>query len=307
MSEHVYYQPSRRVGFLGWVVMIVVGLVAAAILSPLYVFICEATGWLYIYFVAPFIFAGALGWPIAVAARLSKVRHEVMPMIVAAVCGLLSLYLIWVFTIAAKFDLNELIFGIGGLLSRMRALASQDFTVHKIAWESAQWDYPGWVRWIMWFLEAVVIVLGPAVAVAVKGKYHVPFCERCNRYCETEEPKAFNFIKPKERAALVEALQHGDYSGLEALERVNPTRQRRSEIELIHCPTCKQMHLITIDTVDEDFNTDKGVQEDGRTENLVHNLYVPAEVFHMLRRKKRPQQQKKQKPKPQEQPKPADE
>jgi hypothetical protein len=278
---------------LGWVVMIVVGLVAAAILSPLYALICEASGWVYIYFIAPVVFAGAMGWPIAIAARLAKVRHETMPMVVAAICGLFSLYLIWVFTIAAKFDLDDLIFSLGGIFSHMRALAAQDYSIHKIGWETASWDYPGWVRWIMWFLEAVVIVGGPAVAVAVKGKYHLPFCERCNRYCETEEQKAFTHISPQERAEFVKRLEQGDYSVLEKLNRIDPTRKRRTEMELVYCPKCKQMHLLSIETIDEDFDTDEAVQQDGQSETVVNNILVTAEVHKMIRAKKRQPRQKK--------------
>ena len=77
-------------------------------------------------------------------------------------------------------------------------------------------------------------------------------------------------------------LEEQDYSQFDSMHRINTTKNQRSEITLISCPTCEQMHLITVRTHDEKAKMASGTQGT-LTRDVVCNLYVPAEVHEKVR------------------------
>ena len=279
-----YYQPTGRVGVMGVLLYLILGAGGAFVLAAVYAFAISAFRLVYVLWVAPFVLAGALGWLIGKTGRLARVQNVWAEFSAGCLAGLLAVYVGWVFWIGAMYDLNELIFDLGGLFRAMAGIAGEGIAVGKI-WVENKSSFSGWTLWLMWTLEALVIVGGTGFFAVMRGQGEAAYCAHCKKWCE-EKTHTVTYIPEDREEEITRRLEAEDYSVFDEMHRVSPAADKRTEITLIACPNCKRMRLLSIRTIDTEFVNDYGTP--GISErDVLRNLYVPARIHQRIRSLKR--------------------
>jgi hypothetical protein len=292
LKEGRYYEASGRVSLRGYLFVLLTGFILPLVCAPIYVMLMEGVGLVYFYLMGPFFLSSIMGGVLGRAAYWGHVRPKdsnflqfvsSLPVATSILSSLLLLYLVWVFTIGAKFKLDELVFGMGDLFRHMRVMAGQNIKVEKVLWDTATWEYSGFWLWLMWFLEALIILVWPILVMFGTTKLGRPYCESCRKYLELEELKGIKFIHANDRSEFVRRLENRDYNALKELWAVDPTDSLRTEAELHYCPKCNGVHLLKMVAVDEYFNTPKAMNQEGPGELVMENLVVSPEALKIIK------------------------
>jgi hypothetical protein len=138
----------------------------------------------------------------------------------------------------------------------------------------------GAVLWVLWGAEALLI-LAPAVLVPL-GVLAVPFCERCDVWCEPTEDvarlAASSLSSPDELKARM------DSKDLDALERLGDPAAHDDawiRVDLHDCPSCGNLHTMTLKHVTV------GLDGNGETQHkeleVVNHLLLSTDEVHRIR------------------------
>src|SRR5262249_20285307 len=104
----------------------------------------------------------------------------------------------------------------------------------------------GLVLWILWAVEAAVIV-GAAAIGASSTMEDEPYCETCNTWCKVK-PLVAEF-QPCDPAELKMRLEAKDLKLLEGLGAPTAEADRWLEAKLHQCGTCESTNTLTMEMV----------------------------------------------------------
>ncbi len=239
------HEPSSRLGL---------GPLLAPLVVPATLVCALAYGYADVYFpldmpLASIILLGAYTFAIVVVVTQVRVWGRVQSagfmLALGPVAGLFALYAAWAAFAAAllaksaRFD--ERAPAYLDLLLRPDVVWRLALAVNEQGWFTIRSLTPSGVAlWILWAIEAVVIVGGTTAAVWVTVEDQV-FCEGCQTWCLADLRRPF-FDAPRDLARLQPAIRGdpGSLAALEALERVSEDTSRFLSVELHRCPACKQ-------------------------------------------------------------------
>lgn len=105
----------------------------------------------------------------------------------------------------------------------------------------------GVVLWILWAVEAAVVI-GLGTRVPAKMLRGLAFCEACGRWCENRQGVVS--LAHGDEAALRSRLEGKDLSVLEEYGAADMDAPRQLRVDLQECPTCGQMHLLSVSRID---------------------------------------------------------
>lgn len=184
-------------------------------------------------------FAYGLAWLVDQAARRSKCRDLVYVRAMGAASGVFGLYGSWVaFTylliqreqVENDVTYMRLFLDPALVFSIARSIA-------EVGWYSiASLTPAGTLIWILWGIEAAVIILVPAL---ITGKFigETAYCVDCDAWCTREAGLLLTGVPSSrdDRARVID----GDLAALAALPpRPKDLREPRVQIEFQSCPQC---------------------------------------------------------------------
>ncbi len=223
--ENFYYRPSGIIPGKGVVLSIVTGIILTLLLSVVYI----ALQWF-----IPFIYLNAfitigLGIGILVsldfALGIGKIRNTKYAFILSVFCGLLALYAQWALFVSLMYEATgnmgggtwvKSSFNLNGfwyIFTHPKLLFDAVISLNEVGTFSIKKSpVSGGFLWIVWLIEAVMIVGIPAI-LALSGKASKPFSELTDTWMHEKELETrLDFIEDKE--GFVQKLINGNFEVL---------------------------------------------------------------------------------------------
>ncbi len=276
-------------GSLGSALFLVplVGIVAGLVLGLLYAYITVYSpigGYVSVLFVAGLGFG--VGMASALSAKVAKCRNPAFLKVAGFAVGLATLYGSWVFFefVLLRHGGAEIEWAnLPGLFLSPAVVWELASSINEDGWFSIGSFTPsGIVLWILWAIEAMIIVGIVTIATGFSVDDEV-FCERCNQWIETGGPPLRLTIPEGED--LQTRVAGGE---LEALESLTPATDIYPflAVDLKECDRCKNMATYQVKMIEQkvaDDNTTKVEKSD-----LTEVLRVPADALGRLKELRRP-------------------
>ena len=271
----IYYKPSGRFGAGGIPLGLILGSVAGVVLGAVHGVVTQYNPYIYLNFIATAILGFGIGGATMFGVKAGKVRAPGLAGALGLICGLVGLYgewVAWIHTIMARADQAGWIVDPAGL---WRAIL--------IINENGAWSIGGGtpttgaLLWVLWFIEAAVIV-GLAAAVPWNWVGDHPFCEPCDAWAEKDIKEA-KLGPATDLANLKRSLEAKDFAPLAALGAATPAYY--TELELLVCPRCRQVGYITVRNVV--VTVDKRKKPTVNKKDIVKNLVLEAEYIEKVR------------------------
>lgn len=282
MVQNHYYRHSGQFALgnvlIGTVVATVMGSGLAAVYAALVLYIPFAG---VITFVLSIGFGVLLGLGIAATLRWAKVRHEGVAFFASAAAAASSFYVSWAVWTYLLLRQSEVEAHLTALAMEPRVLWSVLGEINAVgAWSLSSFTPTGAVLWVLWGAEALLI-LAPAVLVPL-GVLAVPFCERCDVWCEpTEDVARLAATGLDEPGELKSRMDAKDLTALERLGTPGADDERWIRVDLHDCPSCGNLHTMTLKAITV------SVDSDGETQHkeieVVNHLLLSTDEAHRIR------------------------
>lgn len=234
------YTHSGKLGF-GLVVVPIGALVSSLGLSIVYAYIDVYTpivAHVTLFFIVVFVFPCAVGWSVSILGYVARCRSSGFLHLAGLFAGLLALYGSW-----AAFEYALLSSDSEGLdVSLLTVLLSPGAVwevakaINQEGWYSiAEMTPKGAVLWVVWAIEAVIIVgLSTLLAgIAIDRKV---FCEECTRWC-TITTDAVLLGAPEDTSQLAD-LRLDNLDALVSLDTVPESHSPQIRLDTWQCTKC---------------------------------------------------------------------
>jgi hypothetical protein len=234
----VAYELSGKLG-LSPMVAPLAGISIAIILGGVYSYISVYSPIFgIISFFALFFLLFAVGYPTGYVAKVAQCRSVGFVGLVGLACGLATLGSSWVFFIYALINREAVPGGGVELTELISAGTLWDYivAVNENGWFTVFGITPqGILLWVMWGLEAVIIVIGIA-GVATLPLLRQMYCEDCRKWCAVEETRYLE-PTPAMMSANVTDIK------LEDILALSPLPDKSFPCiccEVLRCPNCDE-------------------------------------------------------------------
>jgi hypothetical protein len=275
------YKPSGRLGTSLFIVPIV-ALIGTLLASVAYAYVtvyCPIAGYVSILFVGGYAFA--LAFTVAFAGYVSKCRNPALLHLAGFLTGLFGVYCSWAAFVYVLVARQGDILPDGMIILDMyllpQAIWEITLEVNKNGWYEIRGGTPtGIALWIMWGIEALVIVGLPTLLATMKID-GVVFCEDCRCWCKATE-KAARLSLPANIEEL-DALRQGDIATLAQLQTV-AGEDPHLAIDTQKCPKCSETGAFQTKLVQYEVDKEGKVKEQTAdvTELLLVSQATVAEI-----------------------------
>ena len=270
----LYYRHSGEFTASGVILSLFAGLLATLALGGLYAYIILYCPFVYINFFATLFYGCAVGFLGVILLKRQKVRNTQVAITVGLVLGLAAIYaewVVWMFGFLGRAEVERELLGLAVSPATLWALILE---VNKVgAWEIKGSSPTGWVLWLVWGIEAAMIV-GASIVAAMSVMDGEPYCESCGTWC-TEESNVAE-VQACEPAVLKQRVESKDMGFLETLGARAADASDWLQVKLHKCRQCGMTNTLTVDSVN--VTVDKKKKETKKTETVLEKLLVtPAE------------------------------
>jgi hypothetical protein len=159
-----------------------------------------------------------------------------------------------------------------------QVIAAAKMIAQKGAWSIKDFTPKGIVLFALWGVEAAVIICVSTILSYSMLKSYI-FCERCNQWIDNEK-----IVEPKEACAnpdeMKTYLEQGNFTSLMALKKAETDSMDFTEIQINHCPRCRQLFLLSLKSVT--LKVDKKGKVEKQEKDIVKNLLIESGVFDPL-------------------------
>lgn len=245
------YKQSGRLGS-GLVLIPLIGGVAAIVLAIAYAYAdvyIPIAG--YVSFILTFGFAIGVGFAVSMAAVGAKCRSTGFVHFAGFLIGLLALYVSWaafVFVLIKRELPSEIDISLPETFLEPALVWNMALTINESGWYSIRDATPkGTTLWILWGIEALIVVGGVALisATGIAGRV---FCERCTRWCDSV--KDFMRLALPNDENLMIRLSGGHLDALGELPVVSAMATPYLRVDVQRCQSCTdtatwQVFLVT--------------------------------------------------------------
>lgn len=235
MQTDRYYRHSGRFSAIAVIRALVMGLVVSVPLAFTYsyaIVYIPVIGM--VTFLLTAAFAVVVGLMVGRGLRSGKVRSSPAALAAALPVAIFALWAAWVSWAFALLRRSDVKLELIDLAASPRILWKVVCLINeKGAWSLKGYTPTGTVLWILWAIEAALI-LGAIVFMAHEH-VNLPFCEPCEQWCEEE--KGIAVFGPTTKDVIRPRLEQGDYGVFGELG--DPTEAHSLRIDLHQCPKCQ--------------------------------------------------------------------
>ena len=286
-----YYEESGKIGIIGPIYIIILGVVSSLVLGAIYGYAIFYIPFIYLNIFITMALGGFVGHAVAIGGKYGKVRNENALLLFGFIFGLFSEYISWVSWIHAYSEQEVLIYSPAVILEVMQELSVNG------AWSIFGWTPTG--NWIysIWSIEAIMIVGFSAILAMMNS---VPFCEQCYKW--VEEGETIEPLEPLDvTSELVGQWENENYSSLKSLEESDLESDLESDfesdfesdseidfesdhyfrIELLQCPSCQDSNFMTI--VEVEISEDSDGEEHVSEIAVIQNLILTSSGFQKIK------------------------
>lgn len=268
-----YYEHSGTVPPLGLLLALLFGIIAAVFLAVIYGYAIFYIPFIYLNFFLTVGFGALVGYAVFLGAKVGKVRNPALVLACGALMGLFAEYAGWVSWMYAASKQQALLLApldVWGAINELSA---------KGAWSIFGLTPSGFALWVVWGVEAIMIV-GLAAIASWSSLKSLPFCERCRRWAEQKEtmPRYEYLTNPDD---FKKQLELGNQSAFKTMKRASGGLKQYAEVVLSNCSRCQQMPLVGVDLVTVSVDT-KG-KESKSKKQVVENLIADSATVEMIR------------------------
>jgi hypothetical protein len=268
------YSHSGAVPVLGGLMTVAAGVLAAAILAPIYAYSFRYIPIIYLNVFITLAFGAGIGFAVAMAARWGKVRSNFFLGAIALLSTLLGLYLYWAAYLWALAGFDQV--GPIALFPPVLVEFSQQL------FENGSWGMKegepikGWFLATIWLVESIV-VLTLAMVVAFYDSER-PFCETCNVWTDIE-PGVARLASTGQEPEWQQVLA-GDLPALASFDPAEPGSAQYVRLDAARCPRCEDTRFLTINAVQ--IVVDKNGQPSEKATPLVTNAIITPAQFAVI-------------------------
>jgi hypothetical protein len=270
-----YYRRSRKAPIMGLLLMGLVGLIGIPILAAIYAFLMNVIPFLILRIVL------VLGYPImcsviiSSAAKTGKMRNLTLIVCAGIFFGLFAEYTSWIIWIAIVSKEINLLWNF--------FFPMDTFHLISIIAELGAWSFrnitpTGWVLYLFWFLEAVIVVGGTAY-LTYKVNADTPFCEESDAWAEKKSDIGI-FAPIENPVKFKKELEQMGYSTLNQFAPAQ-TGNMFTIVQLYECEKCNNFFVLNIKNQTIKLDS-KGKRREEYTP-VISNLLVPSSVVAMIR------------------------
>jgi hypothetical protein len=272
--QYGYYNHSGTLPIVGAVTMIGLALIGIALLGVVYAYAIFYIPFIYVNVLLAIGYGVAAGFVAWYAAKLGKIRNKTFFVIFGALAGgLFAEYMNWVAWLFAASKQHALLLSPLDIWTAMGKLSERG------VWSVKGFMPTGVTLYGFWAIEAAIIV-GFAAVFALRTFLSTPFCERCDKWVEeTLRIKGLQPItNPEDLKVRVEG---GDFSPLLSMRRARVESSTSTRVDLLHCPQCLNLFLLTVTSVETETNS-KGEDEE-KESMVVQNLLIDVPTYESLK------------------------
>lgn len=272
--------PTSKAPASGLLLTLLVGLVTALILSPVYAYILRYMPFIYVNFLFTLGFGYVLGGMVSKSSMWGKIRSTAPLYIIAFITALVAEYAQWVVTIYIYTD-QWVVLPTEVLDTVIR--------LGKIGlWSLESHTVKGSTLYGIWGLEALVI-FGLTFYAVMDGTSRRIFCETCSKWVtDASSIKALQIST--DMMALVEQIKAGSFEKLKTLEtmEVNPSPDEKTMalpeprllLELFECASCTGLYRLSLSQMS--YSYDKEGDMESKRKVLIDRMEIDAETFKSL-------------------------
>jgi hypothetical protein len=176
MDSTRYYKPTSHAPFGAIVSASQFGVFAAIICGALYGIIDYHNSFIYVNFFGACVVAYAVAAALKMRFHSGKIRGKSVKFWTGVFCGVPAVYCAWWGWLVALSEWNVIFLNPIDLPAIISELAENG------VWEIKGFTPTGWLLYIIWTIEAGIILLGSGINTLVSDE--IPFCEDCNQWTE---------------------------------------------------------------------------------------------------------------------------
>ena len=276
--EHMhFYRESGKFSPVGVIGAVAASAVTAAILGFVYAYAIYYIPIIYLNFFITLAFGAGVGYVAGFMAKSGKTRNTKVVLLLGLVAGVLALYFQWVFWVGIVFEeVPEIghVYGLGFLWELILAINENG------VWGMGSSGEPvtGIVLWIVWGIEAVMIV-GAATFVALMVCNGV-FCERCNQWAD-EALGGVNLALSDELNAVLPALSEGHFGGLKSVPLAGHDDAAYARVDFRSCHRCTEFNTLSLVGVIHQLDKDGNLET--KEDPIIEGLLTPSATLKDLR------------------------
>jgi hypothetical protein len=261
-TAHRYYQPSGRVPFTGTITMLLLGVIGAFALAPLYALADCYAGVDKLRVLACGAYAALVGAWVYFCSYLGKVRSRAFAGIVGFVIGVFALYFAWTWFLCVRNDWEfaALLIDPVTLWNILPGIADRGL------WEKNGQPIGAIEQMVWWSGEALTILIA---ATALAAQQSRPFCEECGRW--TSKAAQLRMAVPTS-SGLKEELEAENYEQLANLIRLPAAPNIATSATLYSCPGCDDSDYLDLLVTTTDQQNNAG------SHAILKQLSIPPEV-----------------------------
>ncbi len=271
------YQPSGRFGLSTVLLVPLLGVPTAAVAAAIYAYAILYIPFVYINALITVGFGFVVGFAVAKGVALGKARSGALAALLGLLVGAAALCLSWVFWIYALLRRSDVDVALLDLALDPAALwQAITFVNAEGAWSLKSFTPTGTVLWILWTIEALLIVGFPTFLAI--GQALSPFCEQCQGWC-TKEKGVFRGAEiPREELERHLRAQEVSYVAARGAAEPGATTHLRYDVDRCACNA-----TITLTVTQVTVKLENGKPKESTTE-LVSNLVLSRDAAAALQR-----------------------
>lgn len=240
MNPQRFYRPPGDVGIASLIVIVPLGLLAAAILALIYGFATYYIPFIYLNFLLTIGFGFVLGLALGMLSVKFKFPSRKFGGLMAVGVGCFAVYAAWVCWILAVSEREAFMVSPLAVFEVIQLIAEEG------GWTLFGGTPRGIVLYLIWLIEAGIIVGGAWIVYL--GAVSNPYCVNCSQWAdETVILSPLTAIaNPDDFSA---QLQAENYAVLDELNPAAEVREPHSKLTLSRCARCGNLNVLTAATV----------------------------------------------------------
>jgi hypothetical protein len=276
-TNELYYQPSGKMPIGGFVMTLLMALLASLAIAFAYVYAVWYIPFVYVSFVLTFLFGFGTGAVIALGIRTGKIRNKASAGLLCLFSILVAYYFHWVVYCSLAGHSG----GISYYLSHPNSMSNVIGRVYDNGmWSLKGATVSGVFLGIIWFLEAAIIIA--CTFILPIGRVNKPFSENKNEWLTEREMAVKIKDLPRTKAELKASLESNASSVLDTLE-MDPNQSAYPHLKVAYFLT-DDLQEIYLSLSHVRMNT-SGKKNEEKTEAVVEYLRISNSMYDGLRKK----------------------